>query len=153
MINNPIHNPIPSATRVHNDGGYDSDSGLDILVPVGTQVLCAADGEIIYAEHGHTPWGTSCNVGIDTPNSVLVKLKAPLTLDGVEYHYTWYTHLSSLDQHLPDGSTPKPIKVGDKIGKSGIGNQVPHLHFGIVQDRAQTVTMPQHRVADLIWSK
>jgi murein DD-endopeptidase MepM/ murein hydrolase activator NlpD len=146
-----IQNPLPGTTRAKNDGGYDADSGLDILVPVGTQAFAGADGDLIYAEYGHTPWGTTENVGIDTPHSALIKLASPLTVDQTTYNFIWYTHLSALDMNLADGSPPIRVKAGDKVGKTGIGNKVPHLHFGVVQDRAQTVTLPQRRVADVIW--
>ena len=54
-------NPVPSSGW-DNNGGYDSDSGLDIIVPVGTKCVSAADGIIEYAERGHTPWFEDTNL-------------------------------------------------------------------------------------------
>lgn len=144
-----IRNPIPGTTRARNDGGYDADTGLDILVPFGTACYAAADGRIVYSEPGHTPWTTPP----DTPNSVLVELAQPFTYQGYQVNYAWYTHLSSLSQQVPDGSEPVPIRAGDLVGHTGIGNRVPHLHFGLVEDRAQTHTMPQELIAQLIWDQ
>ena len=119
------------------DGHYPADSGADINVPVGTEVYAIADGQIIYSERGHTPWGTSINAGIDTPYSVLVKLDAPFIYRGRTYYFYWMTHLSELYINVPDGSTTRPVKMGDKLGKTGLGNKVPHLHLGLIINRQQ----------------
>ena len=145
----PLRNPIPGTSRARNDGGYDADSGLDILVPVGTPCYAVADGRIIYSEHGHTTWVNPP----DTPNSVLIQLDHPFDYQGHRVNFAWYTHLSSLAQAIPDGSMPVPIRAGDLVGKTGLGNQVPHLHLGLVEDRAQTRTMPQELIAQLIWDQ
>ena len=50
-----LTNPIPR-TDWQNNGGYDEDTGLDIIIDAGTPCIVAADGEVIYAEQGHTPW-------------------------------------------------------------------------------------------------
>lgn len=143
----PIRNPIPGTTRAANDGGYDADSGLDILVPVGTPCYAVADGTIIYSEPGHTPWITPP----DTPNSVLIELAQPFEYQGHQVNFAWYTHLSRLFRQVPDGSPPVPIKAGEPIGWTGVGNNVPHLHLGLIDDRAQTRTMPQELIAQLVW--
>jgi hypothetical protein len=146
-------NPIPGTIRGKNNGGYKEDTGLDILVPVGTKVICPADGFIIYSEKGHTPW----NKPPDTPYSVLIKLKEPFIYNKISYNYIWFTHLSKLEKVIKDnyyGSHQlNPIKQGDAIGRTGTGNRIPHLHFGIVQDRAQTVYMNFNDIADIIWGK
>ncbi len=144
-----IRNPIPGTTREHNDGGYDADSGLDILTPRGTRCYAVADGRIIYSEPGHTTWSTPP----DTPNSVLIELDEPFEYGGHQVNFAWYTHLSALAQHVPDGSSPVAIRAGDLVGETGLGNQVPHLHLGLVEDRAQTHTMPQELIAQLIWDQ
>jgi len=43
-----LTNPVPGSGWNEN-GGYDGDSGLDILVPANTPCVCAADGVVEYA--------------------------------------------------------------------------------------------------------
>jgi len=141
-----IINPVPGTTR-KNNGGYDSDTGLDILVPFGSPVVAAADGEIIYSERGHTPWVNPP----DTPFSILIRLKKPFKYEGVTYYAIWYTHLSELKRLVKDGAKPVQIKQGAVIGKTGCGNRVPHLHFGIVKNRQQTAFLGHQEIAKIIW--
>ena len=108
------------------------DTGIDIKVPVGTSIIAAGSGTIIYSERGYTNWGTIDNPGLDTPFSVLIKLDKPIEYKGKTYSYHWYTHLSTLTQEVSDQSLKIKIKQGDSIGKVGLGNKVPHLHFGIL---------------------
>ncbi|HYE80375.1 MAG TPA: M23 family metallopeptidase [bacterium] len=146
--------PVQGTTRARNNGAYGTDSGLDILCDVGTPVVAAAAGTIIYSEYGHTPWGTTYNKGIDTPYSVLVELDRPLEDRGRKYYYHWYTHLKTLAFDIPDGGEGKRIKEGTVLGTVGLGNQVPHLHFGILRDRRQRGPqdwMDPNRVADYVW--
>lgn len=112
---------------------YTSDSGVDIHVPKGTPVVAVADGYVIYAEQGHTMWDKYP----DTANSILIEFVTPLLIGGLSYYYAWYTHLSKLYINVADGSSPASIKQGTKIGETGLGNSVPHLHFGILNDRSQ----------------
>ena len=124
------------------EAGYDSDTGLDISAPVGTPVLAAANGKVVYAEKGHTSWQRRDRVtgaDIDTPYSILVELDNPVTFkDGRKANYIWYTHLSKLQVEKADGSENSvPIKQGDVIGYSGTANDSPHLHFGVLTNRSQ----------------
>ncbi len=126
--------PVPGATKAAN-GAYQGDSGLDIIVPVGSPVVVAGAGLVLYSEFGHTPW----NIPPDTPGSVLIELDTPFQYGRKSFKYTWYTHLSRLHLDVPDGSRVHPhVKQGDYLGAVGRGNRVPHLHFGVVADRAQT---------------
>lgn len=113
---------------------YDGDSGVDIHVPKGTQVVAADDMYIVYSEPGHTPWDTPP----DTANSILGRLVNPVKINGISYYYVWYTHLSKLSRIVPDGSSYNWIaRKGEVIGETGIGNLVPHLHFGVLVSRGQ----------------
>lgn len=148
-----LTNPVPGSTRQANDGGYASDSGLDISVPAGTPCVAAADGVIEYAEEGHTPWieDTRLDVpGFQGPWSVRIRLATPIVQGGVTYPWIWYTHLSAVDASIR-GKSGVGIRAGAPVGLSGIGNKVPHLHFGILHDQEQTVTMPMEHVRDLVW--
>ena len=128
--------PIPSL-KIEHVTPYNSDTGCDIDVPTGTPIRAVADGEIIYSESGHTSWVASWEHPHDTANSILMKLKAPLLYNGVTYPLVWYTHLSMLAYDVPDGSLPRKVKQGEILGRTGTGNDVPHLHFGILSHREQ----------------
>jgi hypothetical protein len=145
-------NPVPSSGW-DNNGGYDSDSGLDILVPVGTTCVCAADGIIEYAERGHTPWFEDTNLStalFDPPHSVRIRLDDPIEINGTSYSFIWYTHLFKVDSAILN-KFEVPIQAGDPVGLTGIGNRVPHLHFGIVFDRRQSKWVSHKDIAKLIW--
>lgn len=125
--------PIKNLTIDQLDG-YPADTGEDFGVPVGTPVYACADGTIIYSEKGHTPWTTPP----DTPNSILLKFKTPVYVNGKNWLYAWYTHLSELAFQVPDdGAHYKEVKEGTYLGKTGNGNLVPHLHFGLLTNRQQ----------------
>ncbi len=148
-----LTNPVPGSTRQANDGGYSADSGLDISVPAGTPCVCAADGVVEYAEQGHTPWyeDTRLDVpGFQPPWSVRIRLATPIVHGGVTYPWIWYTHLSAVDSSIR-GRSGVGIRAGAPVGRTGIGNKVAHLHFGVLHDQAQTVTMPMEQVRDLVW--
>jgi murein DD-endopeptidase MepM/ murein hydrolase activator NlpD len=145
-------NPVPGSDW-SNNGGYNADSGLDILVPVGTRCVAAADGVVEYAEVGHTPWWEDTNLAtmiFDPPYSVRIRLDAPHQEGGVTYNFIWYTHLYKVDPSILNGSNI-PIKAGDTIGITGIGNRVPHLHFGLIADRSQTNWVQHSKIATIIW--
>ena len=116
---------------------YMEDTGMDVACPVGTSIRAVADGVLIYEEFGHTKWGTTDNVGIDTAFCALLKLDVPQTINGIDYTLVWYCHMSREDFNVPDGGPGRHVKQGEEIGKSGIGNSVPHLHFGILTNRQQ----------------
>jgi murein DD-endopeptidase MepM/ murein hydrolase activator NlpD len=128
-----ISNPVPGTNKLNNSRPYKADSGLDICCKYGTPVVACADGKIIYSEWGHTPWKKYP----DTPGSVLLEFGTPFIHKGKEYYYAWYTHLSELAFNIPDGGRTFPVKEGTMLGKTGNGNSVAHLHFGILSNRQQ----------------
>lgn len=145
-------NPVPTSGW-DNNGGYDSDTGLDILLPVGTKCVCAADGVVEYAERGHTPWFEDTNLStalFDPPHSIRIRLDDPIRINGTSYPFIWYTHLFKVDSAILN-KFEVPIKGGDPVGLTGIGNRVPHLHFGIVFDRRQSKWVSHKDIAKLIW--
>lgn len=147
-----LNNPVPGSGWNEN-GGYDGDSGLDILVPANTPCICAADGVVEYAELGHTIWWEDTYLGNDAfnpPHSIRIRLDEPIELNGETYYFIWYTHLYRVDPTILNKSEV-PIKAGDPVGRTGIGNRVPHLHFGVIQDRPQNVCMSHQEIAELIW--
>jgi len=81
-------------------------SGIDMAVPVGTEVIAVADGKIESAN-----WGKSYGIQ---------------AVQKVAGGWVIYAHLSELDV-----KSGQEVKKGQKIGKSGnTGNSSgPHLHF------------------------
>jgi len=130
--------PISSGT----EAGYEGDSGLDIGASVSTPVLAAAGGRVVYAEAGHTSWqrrDPKPGEPIDTPYSVLIELDTPVTFkDGRQAKYIWYTHMSKLGVEKGEGDEQEiRVKPGEVIGSRGTANDSPHLHFGVLTNRAQ----------------
>lgn len=148
-----ILNPAPG-TNWKNNGGYDGDSGLDILEAPGNLVVSPVNGILEYAEMGHTPWweDTSPKPGFQPPWSIRIKMNIPLVINSITYLWVWFTHLSEVDVEIRN-KRGLPIKKGQPIGRTGIGNKVPHLHFGILADRSQTTTLPHGKIAEMIWGK
>ena len=81
-------------------------TGIDMAVPVGTEIVAVADGKIEPAN-----WGKSYGIQ---------------AVQKVAGAWVIYAHLSELDVKPKD-----EVKKGQKIGKSGnTGNSSgPHLHF------------------------
>ena len=129
----PILSLKPSNIRA-----YAADSGVDIHVPKGTKAYAAMSGRIIYSEYGHTPWGTVWNRGVDTPGCILIQFDEPFMYKDKAYFYMWYAHMDYLVYKVRDGiDTPIHVSQGIWLGKTGTGNKVDHLHFGILSRRGQ----------------
>jgi murein DD-endopeptidase MepM/ murein hydrolase activator NlpD len=150
-VDGKVMHPIQDI-KTENNGEYPEDTGIDIKKPIGTPVVAASSGTIVYSERGHTNWGTVDNIDIDTPNSVLIELDNPIEYKGKLYKYQWYTHLSTLNKEVSDSSLRVHINQGDSIGKVGLGNKVPHLHFGMLTDPEQDdgQFMESHQAAEYL---
>jgi murein DD-endopeptidase MepM/ murein hydrolase activator NlpD len=96
--------------------GYFEDNGIDFSAPVATPCRAVGDGKIIFAGNSQNK-----NVG----NIVKIKLNQPISFDGYTVEHVFYSHLSKILAN--NGS----VNEGDVIGLSGVGNNDPHLHFGI----------------------
>ncbi len=110
--------------------GYPGDTGLDIA---GNRldVYAIAAGTLDYSEWGHTVWTR----GRDTPYSVRLALDEPIPWGGRRITHVYYTHLSKVETNQPESATNrKHVEAGERIGVSGIGNGVPHLHLGLLLD-------------------
>ncbi len=59
-------------------GVFSPHSKLRSRVATKLPVYAVADAEVIYSEHGHTGWV----YGIDTPNSILLKLNQSFKFEG-----------------------------------------------------------------------
>jgi murein DD-endopeptidase MepM/ murein hydrolase activator NlpD len=135
-----LSNPTPnSSPGVRGSSGYATDSGLDILGKTGDQIVAPASGTLQYAETGHTSWKDDSNPGKSghqPQHSFLIELSKPFKYEGKTIKYSYGTHLSSLSSSVQNKSGI-PIKAGEPIGAMGVANKVPHLHLGLLQDRAQ----------------
>ncbi len=124
--NKALRNPLPGGQVA----GYAGDTGLDI----GAQrapVYAIAAGTLDYSEPGHTRWRGKG----DTPNSVRLALDQPIPWRGRSITHVYYTHLSKLDLEQAEGSERRiHVEAGQRLGLSGVGNGVPHLHLGLLLD-------------------
>jgi murein DD-endopeptidase MepM/ murein hydrolase activator NlpD len=122
-ITNPVQGTVQKPSSGRSFGAKRSGhkhEGIDITVPSGTQVLSAADGEVVNSEYQDKK-----NCG------GFVRIKH--TQDGNKF-YTKYCHLK--DIKVQKG---KMVKAGEVIGVSGGGKNDPHrgsstgahLHFEI----------------------
>jgi murein DD-endopeptidase MepM/ murein hydrolase activator NlpD len=127
LRNSHFRDPMPGGYL----GGWYGDTGLDIAgnhLPV----YAIAAGTLEYSERGHTLWMTPP----DTPGSVRIALDEPIPWKG--HHrvtHVYYTHMSQLVFDQPEALRPRRhVEAGERIGTSGVGNHVPHLHLGVLLD-------------------
>ncbi len=126
LRNAGLRSPMPGGSI----GGWYGDTGVDIsgrFLPVHA----IASGVLEYSERGHTLWTGKG----DTPLSIRLRLDAPLPFGARRVTHVYYTHLSAVVTEQPESSvTKKHVVAGERIGTSGIGNGVPHLHLGLLLD-------------------
>ena len=134
-------NPTPKTNILENKGGYATDTGLDIIGKVGDPIVSPVDGVLEYAERGHTRQmgqdSDPTKPGIQDQLSFRIRLNKPFTFEGKKVNFVYGTHLSTLDPAVAN-KFGIPIKAGQKLGTMGVANNVPHLHIGFIEDRAQT---------------
>jgi len=135
-----LSDPTPnSSPGVRGSYGYASDSGLDIMGKVGDSVVAPASGRLLYAEKGHTSWSDDSNPnkpGKQAQHSFLIELSKPFKYGKKTIKYAYGTHLSSLSGAVANKSGVS-IRAGQAIGGMGVANNAPHLHLGLLQNRAQ----------------
>jgi hypothetical protein len=126
LRNTALHSPLPSGVLA----GYAGDTGLDIG-GLGLSVHAIAAGTLDYSERGHTRWTS----GRDTPNSVRLALDQPLAFGSRRVTHVYYTHLGTLVFAQAEGAKERRrVAAGEKLGTSGWGNGVAHLHLGMLCD-------------------
>ena len=140
-LNYGLVNPTPNTNILENKGGYAADTGLDIIGKVGDPIVSPVDGILEYAERGHTAQmgqdSDPTKPGIQDQLSFRIRLNKPFTFDGKKVNFVYGTHLATLDAGVAN-KFDIPIKAGQRLGTMGVANNVPHLHIGFVEDRAQT---------------
>lgn len=99
---------------------YDGHAGVDYATPLGTTILAAAPGEVIFA--GSVPSGCA----------------TPLVYVALEHENGYRTYYVHLDQvSVRKGQR---LLAGDPVGISGNSgcSTGPHLHFGVEHERRST---------------
>jgi murein DD-endopeptidase MepM/ murein hydrolase activator NlpD len=110
--------------------GYYGDTGLDISGRY-QPVYAIADGQLDYAERGHTVWRGPR----DTDFCVRLELDEPIVYRGKRITHVYYAHLSAVAIPQAEGDLPRRrVEAGEQLGVSGIANGVPHLHLGLIID-------------------
>jgi murein DD-endopeptidase MepM/ murein hydrolase activator NlpD len=117
--------PVPYGERNH--------PGIDYSIPIGTPVIAASDGEVMFVLESERdkPWGGGLFVGVRHGN----------------YFYSLYGHLSKV-MVKPGGK----VLRGQLIGLSGSSNSgSPHLHFGIAKIGGNSINYSQTFDPDTFW--
>lgn len=99
-------------------------TGIDITGDIGTPIMAAGDGEVIYAGHGVYRGGDDVD---DDPYGNAIVIKHSFRYQGEEL-FTLYGHL---DEILVKKG--QQVKAGDLIGLMGNTGKTtgPHLHFEV----------------------
>lgn len=101
-------------------GNWMSDNAVDITVPEGTGVVAVGDG-VIYRQSGSAR----------NPSSNPAGYTLYLRSGGENFSYM---HLNSFSVRVG-----QRVREGDVIGRSGIANGVPHLHFAAEGMNPETI--------------
>ena len=135
-----IVNPTPRTNPSTQPGGYAADTGLDIIGKTGDPIVAPVSGTLEYAERGHVAQmgqdSDPTKPGIQDQHSFRIKLDKPFTYAGKKVNFAYGTHLAALHEGVKDKSGIH-VKAGTLMGTMGVANKVPHLHLGLVEDRAQ----------------
>ncbi len=98
-------------------------TGVDIDAPLGTPVIAAASGKVVWVGYGlFTVQGN-----MDDPYGMAVAIRHDFGLNGKRM-YTVYAHMRAIN--VIDGQR---VKAGDQIGEVGETGATtgPHLHFEV----------------------
>lgn len=99
-------------------------TGIDIPGDIGTPVLVAGDGKVIYAGQGVYRGGNEIH---DDPYGKAIVIEHSFLYQG-EALFTLYAHLDEIQVSVGD-----PVKSGQQIGLMGNTGKTtgPHLHFEV----------------------
>jgi murein DD-endopeptidase MepM/ murein hydrolase activator NlpD len=103
-------------------------SGMDIKIPVGTPVLAAGPGKVVWSGYGLF----AGRYDPDDPYGQAVMIRHNFGYQGAQL-YTVYAHLDRVDVERDH-----QVEAGDLIGLSGETGQTsgPHLHFEVRLDES-----------------
>ncbi|GAB4530049.1 MAG: hypothetical protein Fur0018_17060 [Anaerolineales bacterium] len=105
------------------DGQREIHHGVEFENPIGTPVLAAADGEVVFAGDDRrgelAPWGSFYG------NVVVLAHQVP---GGRVPVFTLYAHLSEIQVQVG-----QRVQAGDRLGSVGMSGSAdgPHLHFEV----------------------
>lgn len=159
-LNDPAFGKIGNYGEIKNTYGYakptesgqptsdeNKDDGLDIAVPVGTNVMAINDGTIAFVDMTGSqiapPWNTANGGGVKKPNSL-----GSIRIDFKDGRHAFYAHLSQIDLTLDKGVQ---VKKGQIIAKSGQAKDQEHLHIGIYDSENATSWAPS--LVSALWFK
>lgn len=128
-----LQKPLPGGGRyLHNlsypyghdgNGTYLLHNGIDSGAPLGTPVLAAGDGEVLFARSDEFELhGWRCNW---YGNFIVLELERQWQGQPI---YALYAHLDEL--HVAEGETVTAGQEIGTVGMSGVAVQ-PHLHFEV----------------------
>jgi murein DD-endopeptidase MepM/ murein hydrolase activator NlpD len=124
IASNAVNWPLPSYRYGSTYFGFmNSHTGVDLDSPLGTPVIAAGEGTVVWAGMGL--YGVKPPE--DDPYGNAVVVKHNFGYNGKEV-FTVYAHMSEIDVWLN-----QPVKPGDLIGKVGCTGfcSGPHLHFEV----------------------
>jgi murein DD-endopeptidase MepM/ murein hydrolase activator NlpD len=110
---------------VHH-GGYDSHTGIDWIMPIGTPLLAMADGHVIFA--GETA-PSYCYLEDNVSSTIAVAIRHPAS--NGETYTSHYMHMDRVDVSVGD-----QVTTGQQVGLSGatgcVGRgKTAHLHMNV----------------------
>lgn len=131
--------------RICNHYQHGKHDGIDVVLPIGTPLYAATDGEIVYVYGGAPNWRANSNHYND-PNARkpphnggfgnMIIVKMDQTIERANY---WEIHhLSPGTMYRKVGGVNTPWRIGDRVtqgelmalsGHNGVSS-VQHLHFG-----------------------
>ncbi|MBZ0317902.1 MAG: LysM peptidoglycan-binding domain-containing M23 family metallopeptidase [Anaerolineae bacterium] len=113
----PVQKPLPSGTYEYWQGFSAAHTGVDLAAPVGTTIMAAGSGTVVYA--GWNQYGYGKVVVIAHGSS-----------------YTLYAHMDSYSV-----SCGQSVSQGQAIGTIGMTGRTsgPHLHFEIRDSNFQAM--------------
>ncbi len=107
--------------------GISFHSGIDIALPVGTEIKAAADGKVVFTKY-YNGWGNSILIEHNVNNKKI---------------YTLYGHIKCDGFAVKEGDI---VKQGQIIGYSGGNDDCkgystgPHLHFEVREDDSSFIS-------------
>ncbi len=116
----------PSATYRYGDYFPDTEivhTGIDIIAPLGTPILAAASGKVVWAGEGISKTTSPS----DDPYGLAVAIKHDFGSNGRQIQ-TVYAHMNRVDVTLG-----QQVEMGDQLGIVGTTGFTtgPHLHFEV----------------------
>ncbi len=107
-------------------------TGIDIDAPLGTPIVAAASGRVIWAGYGLLRHNNDSS----DPYGIAVAIRHDFGFHGLQLT-TIYAHMSRVDVRVGE-----KVEQGDQLGIVGITGQTtgPHVHFEVRMEGNSTIT-------------